>query len=95
MQRLPAAQLPACAALCCLLLCAACSGLPCRAAPWYNTYAAHYKEAECFRLAVEELLYDAGADMIFAGQLPLCSAAYLACPQLSAWPAFIVCLAWA
>ena len=36
-------------------------------APWYNTYAAHYKEAECFRLAVEEMLYDAGADMIFAG----------------------------
>ena len=38
-------------------------------APWYNTYAAHYKEAECFRLAIEEMLYDAGADMIFAGKL--------------------------
>ena len=37
------------------------------AAPWYNTYAAHYKEAECFRLAIEEILYDAGVDMIFAG----------------------------
>ena len=34
----------------------------------YNTYIAHYKEAECFRLAIEHLLYDAGVDMIFAGE---------------------------
>ena len=102
------------------------------AAPWYNTYAAHYKvcaeltqhilqharharkcaarqpfqralaggacaspagggpvravlccgeaqrgvqEAECFRLAIEEMLYDAGADMIFAGVQQLHEAA--------------------
>ncbi len=34
----------------------------------YNTYIAHYKEAECFRLDMEKILYDAGVDMVFSGQ---------------------------
>ncbi|KAK9805338.1 hypothetical protein WJX73_003577 [Symbiochloris irregularis] len=38
-------------------------------APWYNTYIAHYKEAECFRLAFEDELYHAGVDMVFAGHV--------------------------
>lgn len=33
----------------------------------YNTYIAHYKEAECFRVAIENMLYDAGVDMVFSG----------------------------
>ena len=38
----------------------------------------HYKEANCHRLAVEELLHRAGVDLVFAGMLssrlynPLC-----------------------
>lgn len=38
-------------------------------APWYNTYIAHYKEAECFRVAIENMLYDAGVDMVFSGHV--------------------------
>ena len=53
-------------------------------APWYNTYAAHYQEAECFRLAVEELLYDAGADLIFAG-------AEVDCSEHRSWSASCAC----
>ena len=26
-------------------------------APWYTTYKAHYREAECMRVEMEELLY--------------------------------------
>ena len=28
----------------------------------------HYKEANCHRLAMEDLLYNAGVDMIFSGE---------------------------
>ncbi|KAJ0818362.1 putative phosphoric monoester hydrolase [Helianthus annuus] len=37
--------------------------------PWYNTYAAHYKEVECMRVALEELLYNAGVDIVFNGHV--------------------------
>ncbi|KAJ9555549.1 hypothetical protein OSB04_010163 [Centaurea solstitialis] len=37
--------------------------------PWYNTYVSHYKEVECMRVALEELLYDAGIDIIFNGHV--------------------------
>ncbi|GJU79379.1 ribonuclease H-like domain-containing protein [Tanacetum coccineum] len=35
--------------------------------PWYNTYVSYYKEVECMRVAMEELLYNAGVDIIFNG----------------------------
>eukprot|EP00257_Ricinus_communis_P016035 XP_015574077.1 purple acid phosphatase 15 isoform X2 [Ricinus communis] len=37
--------------------------------PWYNTYKAHYREAECMRVAMEELLYKYGVDMVFNGHV--------------------------
>ncbi|KAL7597341.1 hypothetical protein Lser_V15G29565 [Lactuca serriola] len=37
--------------------------------PWYNTYVSHYKEVECMRVAMEELLYNAGVDIIFNGHV--------------------------
>jgi len=39
-------------------------------APWYHNYRAHYKEAACHQLAMEQLLHDAGVDMVFTGTLP-------------------------
>ncbi|KAK9802602.1 hypothetical protein WJX73_000292 [Symbiochloris irregularis] len=38
-------------------------------APWYSSYTTHYKETECMRQAMEPLLYEAGADIIFNGHL--------------------------
>jgi acid phosphatase type 7 len=38
-------------------------------APWYSTYRAHYKEAECMRLEMEELLYSYGVDIVFNGHV--------------------------
>ncbi|GJZ26611.1 purple acid phosphatase 15 [Tanacetum coccineum] len=37
--------------------------------PWYNTYVSHYKEVKCMRVAMEELLYNAGVDLIFNGHV--------------------------
>nr|CAD1820248.1 unnamed protein product [Ananas comosus var. bracteatus] len=37
--------------------------------PWYSTYKSHYKEAECMRLEMEELLYSYGVDIIFNGHV--------------------------
>lgn len=37
--------------------------------PWYNTYVSHYREVECMRVAMEELLYNAGVDIIFNGHV--------------------------
>ncbi|KAA3485668.1 purple acid phosphatase 15-like [Gossypium australe] len=34
--------------------------------PWYSTYTAHYREAECMRVAVEDLLYKYGVDIVHA-----------------------------
>ncbi|CAL4928389.1 unnamed protein product [Urochloa decumbens] len=38
-------------------------------APWYTTYKAHYREAECMRVEMEELLYTAGVDVVFTGHV--------------------------
>ncbi|KAJ0094005.1 hypothetical protein Patl1_25999 [Pistacia atlantica] len=35
--------------------------------PWYSTYVAHYREAECMRVEMEELLYHSGVDIVFNG----------------------------
>ena len=36
-------------------------------APYYNTYVAHYKQVECFRVDVEPLLFEAGVDLVLSG----------------------------
>lgn len=41
--------------------------------PWYNTYVSHYREVECMRVAMEELLYNAGVDIIFNGHVSVLS----------------------
>ncbi|GLT97777.1 hypothetical protein SLE2022_153260 [Rubroshorea leprosula] len=38
-------------------------------APWYSTYTAHYREAECMRVAMEELLYKNRVDIVFNGHV--------------------------
>lgn len=38
-------------------------------APWYSTYKAHYREAECMRVAMEDLLYKYGVDVVFNGHV--------------------------
>ncbi|XP_072950417.1 purple acid phosphatase 15-like isoform X1 [Typha angustifolia] len=37
--------------------------------PWYSTYRSHYKEAECMRVEMEELLYLHGVDIVFSGHV--------------------------
>jgi len=37
--------------------------------PWYSSYKAHYREAECMRIEVEELLYSYGVDIVFNGHV--------------------------
>ncbi|EFJ16756.1 hypothetical protein SELMODRAFT_72909, partial [Selaginella moellendorffii] len=37
--------------------------------PWYNSYSSHYREVECMRLEMEELLYNAGVDIVFNGHV--------------------------
>ncbi|KAG9445704.1 hypothetical protein H6P81_011832 [Aristolochia fimbriata] len=37
--------------------------------PWYNSYNAHYREAECMRVEMEELLYSYGVDIVFNGHV--------------------------
>ncbi|KAK9088067.1 hypothetical protein Syun_030461 [Stephania yunnanensis] len=38
-------------------------------APWYSTYKAHYREAECMKVEMEELLYSYGVDLVFNGHV--------------------------
>eukprot|EP00878_Enallax_costatus_P020763 GHUV01021956.1.p1 GENE.GHUV01021956.1~~GHUV01021956.1.p1 ORF type:complete len:390 (+),score=60.00 GHUV01021956.1:1278-2447(+) len=38
-------------------------------APWYNSYAGHYKEADCFRMAYEPLLVKHQVDVFFHGHV--------------------------
>jgi Icc-related predicted phosphoesterase len=38
-------------------------------APWYNTNNAHQGEGESMRKAMEELLYKARVDVVFAGHV--------------------------
>ncbi|XP_073281301.1 purple acid phosphatase 15-like isoform X1 [Primulina huaijiensis] len=37
--------------------------------PWYATYTAHYREAECMKVAMEDLLYEYGVDIVFNGHV--------------------------
>lgn len=37
--------------------------------PWYSTYEAHYREAECMRMEMEDLLYSYGVDIVFNGHV--------------------------
>ncbi|KAJ8425407.1 hypothetical protein Cgig2_028787 [Carnegiea gigantea] len=37
--------------------------------PWYTSYRAHYREAECMRVAMEELLYSYRVDVVFNGHV--------------------------
>ncbi|XP_056171988.1 purple acid phosphatase 15-like isoform X2 [Syzygium oleosum] len=37
--------------------------------PWYSTYTAHYREEECMRVAMEDLLYSYGVDVVFNGHV--------------------------
>lgn len=38
-------------------------------APWYNSYAGHFKEADCFRMAYEPLLLEYQADIVIHGHV--------------------------
>uniref|UniRef100_A0A6N2MXT5 acid phosphatase n=1 Tax=Salix viminalis TaxID=40686 RepID=A0A6N2MXT5_SALVM len=37
--------------------------------PWYSSYNAHYREAECMMVAMEELLYSYAVDIVFNGHV--------------------------
>ncbi|GMY33925.1 purple acid phosphatase 15 isoform X1 [Fagus crenata] len=37
--------------------------------PWFSSYKAHYREVECMRVAMEELLYSHGVDIVFNGHV--------------------------
>nr|XP_025693638.1 purple acid phosphatase 15 isoform X3 [Arachis hypogaea] len=37
--------------------------------PWYSTYTAHFREAECMRVEMEDLLYQYGVDIVFNGHV--------------------------
>ncbi|KAJ8755353.1 hypothetical protein K2173_019151 [Erythroxylum novogranatense] len=37
--------------------------------PWYSTFKAHYKEAECMRMEMEDLMYKYGVDIVFNGHV--------------------------
>lgn len=39
--------------------------------PWYNSYKAHYREVECMRMELEELLYSYGVDIVFTGHVSI------------------------
>ena len=35
----------------------------------YNTYVSHYKEVECMRLAMEDLFFEYGVDLVMHGHV--------------------------
>lgn len=37
--------------------------------PWYNSYRSHYREAECMRQSMEDLLYIHGVDVMLHGHV--------------------------
>ncbi|KAL5542625.1 hypothetical protein UlMin_010335 [Ulmus minor] len=37
--------------------------------PWYSTYKAYYREAECMRVAMEDILYKYKVDIVFNGHV--------------------------
>ncbi|KAK9841681.1 hypothetical protein WJX74_010029 [Apatococcus lobatus] len=38
-------------------------------APWYSSYTTHYKETECMRQSMEQMMYDNGVDIVLNGHL--------------------------
>ncbi|KAK1381258.1 Purple acid phosphatase [Heracleum sosnowskyi] len=38
-------------------------------APWYSSYKPHYREVECMKVAMEELLYKSGVDIVYNGHV--------------------------
>ena len=38
-------------------------------APWYTSYATHYREVECLRASLEPLFAKAGVDLVFSGHV--------------------------
>ncbi|CAL5388014.1 unnamed protein product [Camellia sinensis] len=57
--------------------------------PWYSSYKAHYREVECMRVAMEELLYSYGVDIIFNGHQIVIE---LACERGIVYPLIKGCL---
>lgn len=53
--------------------------------PWYNTYVSHYKEVECMRVAMEEMLYNAGVDIIFNGHVSVFMPYNIRCVNFVTW----------
>lgn len=47
--------------------------------PWYSSYKAHYREAECMRVAMEEILYKNGVDIVFNGHVSLFNSTAILC----------------
>lgn len=37
--------------------------------PWYNSYSSHYREVECMRLEMEDILYQNGVNIVFSGHV--------------------------
>lgn len=37
--------------------------------PWYNSYKSHYREFECMRQSMEDLLYKYGVDVMIHGHV--------------------------
>ncbi|KAM1692212.1 hypothetical protein ACFX2K_031854 [Malus domestica] len=37
--------------------------------PWYSTYTAHYREEECMKVEMEDILYKYGVDIVFNGHV--------------------------
>lgn len=46
--------------------------------PWYSTYKAHYREAECMKVEMEDILYKYGVDIVFNGHVSVvCTATHI------------------
>ena len=54
-------------------------------APWYNSNYNHQGEGEAMRVAMEELLYEHGVDVVFAGECSLL--VFLSSPLTPSLPA--------
>lgn len=53
--------------------------------PWYSTYKAHYREAECMRVEMEELLYLYGVDVVFNGHVSFVLRLVMVVDDASSW----------
>lgn len=45
--------------------------------PWYNSYKSHYREFECMRQSMEEILYKHGVDLVIHGHVCTHTLSYL------------------